>query len=246
MARLTDSNEVAKLVDILKPKDCGIELVRIGGANDGGYLLPDDLEGIEYCFSPGVDKIASFESDLLNRGVRSFLADYSVDAAPVVLDGCTFTKKFIGSVNNDEMMTMDDWMTNSLPEDYHGDLILQMDIEGAEYEVILNMSEEAMKRFRIIVLEFHNIESLRDKNYFNIVYAAMRKINKNFISSHVHPNNIIGYENINGVKLPRVFEVTFIRKDRVKTLSDVIRLPHELDQPNIPGKKDIFMPPNWF
>ena len=31
------------------------ELVRLGGNNDGGYLLPNDLEGITACFSPGVD-----------------------------------------------------------------------------------------------------------------------------------------------------------------------------------------------
>ena len=30
----------------------------IGGAGDGGYLVPDDLDGIEYCFSPGVNLIS--------------------------------------------------------------------------------------------------------------------------------------------------------------------------------------------
>ncbi len=44
----------------------------MGGENDGGYLVPDDLEGIEYCFSPGVSNIATFELDCLNRG--SFLS----------------------------------------------------------------------------------------------------------------------------------------------------------------------------
>jgi hypothetical protein len=34
-----------------------------------------------------------------------------------------------------------------------GDLILQMDIEGAEWPVILNASQEVLTRFRIIVLE---------------------------------------------------------------------------------------------
>ena len=79
----TESADVLDLVKKLRPMDCGIELVRLGGAGDGGYLVPNDLDGIAYCFSPGVDKISNFENDLANRGINSFLADYSVDLPPI-------------------------------------------------------------------------------------------------------------------------------------------------------------------
>jgi len=246
MGKIIDSNEVEKLVTLFKRKECGVELVRIGGENDGGYLVPDDFEGIEYCFSPGVDTTASFEEACLNKGIRSFLADYSVDAAPIALKECIFTKKYLGSINDDKTITMDDWITESLPEGYNTDLILQMDIEGAEYEVILSTSDINIKRFRIIIIEFHNLASFQDKNYFNIVNSAMKKITNNFVPVHIHPNNCCGHQNINGVKFPKVFEVTFLRKDRVKKYGDINQLPHELDQPNIPYKKDIVMPSNWF
>ena len=39
-------------------------LLRIGGDSDGGYLLPDDLENISSCFSPGVSDIFDFEFTL--------------------------------------------------------------------------------------------------------------------------------------------------------------------------------------
>ena len=52
---------------------------RLGPDGDGGYLVPDDLAGIEYTFSPGVSTESGFEAALAARGQRVFLADYSVD-----------------------------------------------------------------------------------------------------------------------------------------------------------------------
>ena len=37
------------------------ELIRIGGSKDGGYLVPNDLSGIQACFSPGVSDLADFK-----------------------------------------------------------------------------------------------------------------------------------------------------------------------------------------
>lgn len=59
---------------------------------DGGYLIPDDLEGISACFSPGVDDRATFETSLIARGIPCFLADASVDKAPIDGDMIHFTK----------------------------------------------------------------------------------------------------------------------------------------------------------
>ena len=33
-----------------KPKHNGWDLIRIGGENDGGYLIPNDLENLKFCF----------------------------------------------------------------------------------------------------------------------------------------------------------------------------------------------------
>ena len=45
-----------------------------------------------------------------------------------------FTKKFLGVTNNDLTITLDDWVDGNSPGD--GDLILQMDVEGAEWPVL--------------------------------------------------------------------------------------------------------------
>ena len=245
VARTTSSGEVRRIVELLKPVDCGIELIRVGGDNDGGYLLPDDMAGIKYCFSPGVADTASFELDCLDRGIPSFLADYSVDAPPIELAGCEFSKKFVGSVNNDQFMTLDQWVAVSLKSERDSELILQMDIEGAEYETLLATTNETLTRFRIMVVEFHNMESLRDQCFCQIVLSTLRRIREKFDVVHVHPNNCCGITSINGVKLPTVFETTFLRKDRVKSRKPVKLLPHPLDQPNLPLRADITLPSYW-
>jgi len=53
---------LAALIARLHPVPCGHELIRVGSAHDGGYLIPDDLGGIAMCFSPGVSTNADFPS----------------------------------------------------------------------------------------------------------------------------------------------------------------------------------------
>ena len=58
----------------------GVELLRVGPKYDGGYLVPDVLTEIDYCFSAGVGHTSDFEKDLYSKyRIRSFMLDASVD-----------------------------------------------------------------------------------------------------------------------------------------------------------------------
>lgn len=50
-----NSEFVAEFLRNCYPLTTNIELIRVGSNFDGGYLVPNDLQGIEACFSPGVD-----------------------------------------------------------------------------------------------------------------------------------------------------------------------------------------------
>jgi hypothetical protein len=119
--------QVKELIKDLRPVKTKYDLIRIGGNNDGGYLLPNDLSGVSTCFSPGVDVTASFEIDLCKRGIGSHLADGSVDSAPSNFTPLSFTKKYLDGVNTDDYMTLEYWVKREAP--LTGDLILQMDIK---------------------------------------------------------------------------------------------------------------------
>ncbi|MGL1932623.1 MAG: FkbM family methyltransferase [Desulfotalea sp.] len=224
----TDPALVKKLIQKLHPIKCKKELIRMGPNGDGGYLLPDDLLGINTCFSPGVSDVSGFEKDCADLGMEVYLADKSVDKPEFNHDKFHFTKKFIGATNDDTFMTLDNWVINS-GKDNGEDLLLQIDIEGYEYEVFLATSDKLMKRFRVIVAEFHQLDKFWSEPYFNLTSRAIEKILETHSCVHLHPNNCKETLNINGLNIPKVMELTFVRNDRVEKESFQTSFPHSLD-----------------
>jgi hypothetical protein len=237
--------KVHSLIKKLRPLDCGKELIRIGGAGDGGYLVPDDLEGIEYCFSPGVSTISDFENQLADRGIKSFLADYSVEAPPTIRPELIFDKKFLGSTNNEQFLTLPTWKDKYI-ERHTGDLLLQMDIEGSEYAVILNTPGELLSQFRILVIEFHFLERLFDPLVFDLISSCFEKLLESFYVVHIHPNNFYGTVKNGKIEIPRIMEFTFLNKTRVSSTSPVTRFPNKLDVANVPHRRDYGLPECWY
>lgn len=239
-------SRLQRLTQRLQPIATGIELLRIGAESDGGYLIPDDLTEISACFSPGVDQIASFEAGLLKYGIPSHLADFSVDGVPEGISVASFTKKFIRANNNIESISLENWIKSKPEYVENKDLILQMDIEGGEYESILSTPNEILKKFRIAAIEFHNIETWAQSDYFSIVEATFEKLLEIFYVVHNHPNNAMGIVNLNGFLTPRLLEITFLRKDRALSYDKFMKLPHPLDRANIQSMPDLHFPEGWF
>jgi len=238
--------EIQKLIDSLRPVQTKFDLIRVGGNNDGGYLIPNDLMGITACFSPGVDVTASFEIDLCKRGIGSHLADGSVDAPPKNFTPLSFTKKFLGGCNNATHMTLMEWVL-SKPEYYvKGDLILQMDIEGGEYTTLLCTPPDVLRKFRIIAVEIHNVHTWFDSLAWPVVTTFFEKLLEDFRVVHNHPNNNCPFIDVDGILMPTVFELTLMRKDRTIALDYCDQFPHPLDQPNVLDKPDRPLPEGWY
>lgn len=241
---LTDKKEMCSLLSKLRPVTFGGELIRQGPDVDGGYLVPDDLNGIKACFSPGVDRASGFELDCAEMGMDIFMADYSVEVPAESHINFHFTKKYLGSFTNDMYMTLDHWVIKHIPcEDE--ELLLQMDIEGAEYEVILNATENLLKRFRIIVIEFHDLDKLWNQSYFNIANKVFEKLLQTHAVVHNHPNNCASAIKMKGLEIPRLSELTFLRKDRVHHPEFVKNFPHPLDRDNTTNHP-LPLPECWY
>ncbi len=242
--RMTDKNEIQSLLEKLHPSSCGKELIRLGPKGDGGYLVPDDLAGIEACFSPGVSTISGFEKDCAKLGMQVYLADKSVEQ-PIDDDALFhFTKKYIGVTTNDDFMTLDNWVAASMPQN-NSDLLLQMDIERYEFEVFLAMSDHLMNRFRIIVVEFHELDLLWSKPFFNLASRVLEKILQNHTCVHIHPNNNRGSLENRGLNIPILLEFTFLRNDRVTDSTYQNSFPHPLDSDNT-DNPCISLPKCWY
>lgn len=245
LRKTTDDRKLEEFFRKVRPVATQFDLIRVGGNNDGGYLLPDDLEGIEVCFSPGVSKVATFETALANRGIRSFLADYSIDAPPELNPLFKFEKKFLGMEDNSVYMTLESWVASN-EAGYRADMILQMDIEGGEYDVIFDTSNDLLRRFRILVIEFHDLHLLLDKCGYQFLDTCFRKLLKNFEVVHVHPNNCTLPIRAKEYWIHPIMEFTFLRKDRITHRRPTLRYPHELDQRNVLANEDVPLPDFWF
>jgi hypothetical protein len=103
----TNSQSLLALIDRLRPVKTEYELIRLGPNSDGGYVVPNDLDEINACYSPGVSFVSGFEEDCSKRGMEVYLADASVDGPTIQNKRFHFTKKYIGAMNNAVFMTMD-------------------------------------------------------------------------------------------------------------------------------------------
>lgn len=233
------------LIRSLRPYDSGHPLIRVGPEGDGGYLVPDDLDGIASAFSPGVEKESRFEHALAERGMSVFMADRSVDGPAVVHERFHFEKKHVGCRNDEGTMTLDEW-AKALPADHDGDLLLQMDVEGAEYEVLMSMSEALLRRFRIVVIEFHHLQQLFDHRFFQVVRPAFEKLLAGHSVVHMHPNNCCGSVKRLDLEIPRIAELTLLRNDRFQRREPRVDFPHPLDRDNNTRKPSLALPACWY
>jgi hypothetical protein len=243
-AYATDIKELKSLIEKLHPSDTNYDLIRIGAEGDGGYLVPDDLDGLEACFSPGVASCSDFETDCANRGMKVFMADKSVDGPATAHSKFSFVKKYIGAISNSDFITMEDWIATSLPNTA-SDLMLQMDIEGAEYQTFLSTPANVLNRFRIMVVEFHDLPRLWSLPYYSLASVAFEKILVNHVCVHIHPNNCSGSITKRGITIPQIMEFTFLRRDRIQKNAFATSFPHKLDHRNLKGAPDLALPSCW-
>jgi hypothetical protein len=237
---LTRKQDVIDLLTRLRPQDNGHSLIRVGGPGDGGYLIPDDLLGITELFSPGSNKLSNFEKEVAERWqIKSFICDSIEEKPDDLSEFQDFTTAWVGPFTDGEKLIS---LAQCVEEkcNSHGDLMLQMDIEGAEFQTLMAPSTELMRRFRIIVVELHFVEALKNRWAFEQIYSPFfEKILTDFDVVHAHPNNCCGTWNFGDIEFPRLIKLTLHRKDRGKHLIPKKSSRDELDQPCVPMNPDL-------
>ena len=121
-----------------------------------------------------------------------------------------------------------------------------MDIEGSEYEVLLDIEENLLKKFRILVIEFHQFYDFVTTLGHNLIQATFDKILQHFYIVHIHANNLMPMITVHDYKIPNLLEFTFLRKDRLKNKEPILKLPNTLDKKNVLEKEDIILPDYWY
>jgi hypothetical protein len=132
---------------------------------------------------------------------------------------------------------------------YSGEMLLQIDIEGSEWESLLSIDNENLKKIRIITGEFHNMDLIADKNVNRLlIKPVLERISNEFYLVHIHPNNIAKPQIFFGdIQIPPLVEMTFLRKDRCIHPPRNAKLPHPLDMPCVTHLPEVELSKNlWY
>lgn len=243
-------NNIMDVVELFRPISDVPKLKRIGNQlGDGGYLLPDDLLNpkVDFLFSPGVGQETFFDTTFAQAGIKVFMADGSVDPPEDVLltPNLFFDKVYVGSTTTTNVININDWINSNKKSD--SEFILQMDIEGGEYECILALDQDLMQQMRIGIIEFHNLEDISTRTGYVLVRETLRKIRKLHDIVHIHPNNCKKLFDLSGIQVPTALEVTFIRRDRLSRFKEKVPAgPALLDRKVVLRKRDVSLPEYWW
>jgi hypothetical protein len=208
--RATDAQKVHDLIRRLRPVPTSSELIRIGPNADGGYLLPNDLAGISGCISPGVSTECGFDLQIAQRGIPVLMLDGSVKGSPVQHPLFKFLPLFLDAYLSETTTTLD-----AVASTFQGDMLLQMDIEGAEYRVLSAASSAVLNRFRVMIIEFHHLEQIFCPLGLKTIVPCFDKLLRTHAIVHAHQNNVSKIAKRDGAEVPGLMEFTFHRLDRL-------------------------------
>ena len=211
------------------------KLVRVGPNQDGGYVIADGFD-YDLFISCGIANDIRFEESFLDiHKIKCITFDGTIPSFPSHRNSMEWIPKNIGFSNTEKTTNLKEYIQNN------NKIFLKMDIEGSEFNWLDSMSETELEKFSQIVLEVHWPFDIYRSN-------MLKKLNKTHYIIHIHGNNHGDIVTINNnimpmIKLPEVFEVTYINKklcDNSLIEMKEIKFPTILDYPNNPNTKDIY------
>ena len=245
-------NDAARVFEALKPKSvAGGRKIRVGGQHDGSYVMlepPDDARR-KIAYSFGISTYAPWDLEMARRGYEIFQYDGTVDQSP---DRHPLIKFHKLNITGDESPSKSETNIARIISGHgHQDcwnIILQMDIEGAEWGVLERISEEDLNHFEQIIVEWHWFPT-DDRLELERRLGLLLKLNRTHQTIHIHAPNSAIPTVLQGLRvLPQVFEVAYVRKKHPLTAESEYRFqecaesfPGDFDTPFTPFVPNIFL-----
>ena len=241
------------MLQLLKPYNINQEKVRIGpktpgrdNHGDGGYITPVNIiEKSVALFTYGVAGDIRYETEYAAKyGKTAYLYDHTVNHPTNPAPGLVFKAEGLG-IN---IPKCKDFINHYSENNIVGDVLLKVDIEGAEYDYFNNVNMKELAHITTgIVLEIHELYRPEIRDLF---ISMMNKFKPYFVVNHVHANNWGGKfdyvekvheSKFTGYIVPNVIEITFANKRYVDVMiPDSSKFPVPgLDLPNNANIDDL-------
>src|ERR1041385_801450 len=166
-------------------KNCTLK--RFGSANDGGYLMCENLiEPLDAAYSYGVGPNDDWGGEVSRRYHVPVYQYDCFDPARPTCNGGTFVfhDECVGDRTGYRKSRFFDTLENQIRK--NGDtgkhVIIKMDIEGAEWDTLLAAPEELLASIPQITMEMHGCDDPK-------ILKAIRKLKRNFYLVNLHFNN---------------------------------------------------------
>ena len=166
-------------------KNC--KLKRFGSANDGGYLMCENLiEPLDAAYSYGIGSNDDWGCELSRRYHVPVHQYDCFDPARPTCNGGTFVfhNECVGNRSGYTGSHFFDTLENQIRK--NGDtgrrLIIKMDIEGGEWDSLLAAPEDLLASIPQITMEMHGFDNPK-------IVEVLRKLKQNFYLVNLHFNN---------------------------------------------------------
>ena len=234
--------ELFNLLNLIRPWQMISDTkIRLGSDADGGYVMPSSSLRSNTVISIGIGNEVSFDNELARLGARVIQFDHTIDSTPSTLPGIEFNRLGWGALDEHpfvslhSMVSMVDWTKARHP-------ILKFDTEGAEWNCLVDARNEDLDRFEVLTGEFHDFQNLVNRPHFDQVMAVFIKLRTTHRVIHMHANNAGGMVMLGGIPVPRLLELTFMRKRSASFHGHSSEpIPGPLDRPNVPRLPELYL-----
>lgn len=228
-----------KLKDV---DDLDHDFVRVGKSDDGGYVMWNDFLDAQIAYSIGIADDVSWDKSMLIfcPNIDIYQYDHTISNLPE--ENSKFHWEKLGVCGRyNEMQSNLKTLTMLVDKNGHNhedNMILKIDVEGAEYEVLANLPVDTLKKFSQIVIEYHDLTNVTRGG--NII-SALERLNITHQLVHIHANNFLPYVSVQGKVLPQLLECTYLSKEKYKFKESQRVFPTELDRANYYRHPEIYL-----
>jgi hypothetical protein len=220
---------------------------RVGKPHDGGYVISNLPGQYDLFISGGISDDISFEEHFLSLypDLTCYAFDGTIQTFPRTDNKkLIFIPKNLGSTNTETLTNMHDYMR------IFNNIFMKIDIEGHEFRVMPTLVENNyIQKIKQLVIEIHSPGDIQlYPDYFKgladikneHMFGLLNNLNKTHTLVHFHANNGCRIQTIEGIQLPHVFELTYIRNDFVtgEKIRNTEPLPTPLDMRNCISQPD--------
>ena len=220
----------------------GTSPIRSGNDNNGGYVMLDHQIDNSIAYNFGRLGNVTWDLALLDRGCTVFQYDHTINRPPVHHPDFHFSSIEVSwACDSDKTPNTVEALLHMNGHNGRNDLLMRMNLEGNEWDVLQSLDVTTLAQFSQIIVEFHKMFDVVSIDRMQKILAVFNKLHEFHQVIHLHGSNNNRIGAIEGIALPDLLEITFVRRDDLIFTDCTDSFPRAIDRPNNPSSPDYLL-----